>query len=70
MNFFRLVKINSDLDSIENSYVCLGCNNSEKIDNHITPKICCQMQKIVVLEQRFIQSPSLSAQVSVAYVVK
>ena len=70
MNFFRLVKINSDLDSIENSNVCLKCNISAKIDNHITPNICCQMQKIEVLEQRFIQSPSLSAQVSVAYVVK
>ena len=70
MNLFRLVEISSDLDSIENAYVCLECNNSAKIDNHITPKICCQMQKIVVLEQRFTQSPSLSAQVSIAYVVK
>ena len=64
------MQIRSDLDSIENAYVCLECNNSAKIDNHITPKICCQMQKIVVLEQRFTQSPCLSAQVSVAYVVK
>ena len=70
VTFFILVEISSDLDSIENCNVCLECNNSAKINNHITPKICCQMQKKVVLEQRFIQSPSLSAQVSVAYVVK
>ena len=38
MNFFRLVEISSDLGSIENSNVCLECNNSAKIDNHITPK--------------------------------
>ena len=70
MNFSRLVEISSDLDGIENSNVCLECNNSARIDNHIMPKICCQIQKMVVLEQRFIQSPSLSAQASVAYVVK
>ena len=71
VTFFILVEISSDLDSIENCNVCLECNNSAKINNHITPiKIYCQMQKKVVLEQRFIQSPSLSAQVSVAYVVK
>ena len=70
MNFFRLVEISSDLDGIENSNVCLECNNSARIDNHIMPKICCQIQKIMMPEQGFSQSPSLSAQVSVAYVVK
>ena len=45
MSFFILVEISSDLDSIENCNVCLECNNSAKINNHIMPKICCQMQK-------------------------
>ena len=38
VNFFRLVEISSDLDSIGK---LLEMYNSAKIDNHIMPNICC-----------------------------